>query len=83
LLGPNQPITKIEIYINGSYQKTIEVMEQTKNSIMIPIPEKWQSQKFITLEFRYLNATSPLKAGHGNQDERLLTLGLESLKLLK
>jgi hypothetical protein len=83
LLGPNHPVTRFEIYINGSYQNTFEVTKQANNSVIVPIPEKWQSQKFIILEFRYLNATSPLKAGHRNQDERLLTLGLESLKLLK
>jgi hypothetical protein len=83
LLGPNHPVTRIEIYINGKYQKTIEVIKQIDNSVIIPIPEQWQEQKFITFEFRYLDPTSPSKTGHGNQDDRLLTIGLESLILLK
>ena len=83
LLGPNQPSSRIEIYINGNHQKTIKVTEQLNNSLIIPIPEKLRIQKFVTLEFRYLNPTSPLIAGHGNHDDRLLTLGLESLKLVK
>ena len=83
LVSPNHPISKIEIYINGHYQKTIAADKVAGNSTFISIPENFQKQKFIILELKYLNPTSPLKAGYENQDDRLLTLGLESLMLIE
>jgi hypothetical protein len=82
LVSPQHPISKVAIYINGEYQETVELNKQLDNQLTIPIPSKWRGEKFILLEFRYLNPTSPKGAGFGNQDERMLTIGLESLKLL-
>lgn len=83
LVGPKHPISKIDISINGRYQKTIEVTKQLNNSIDITIPRHLRGDKFIVVEFKYLNPVSPKNAGYGNQDDRLLTLGIQSLKLMK
>ena len=83
LLGPNQPKAKIEININGEPQQTLEIATPVNNSVTIAIPKKWITQKFIRVEFKYLNPTSPIKAGLPIQDDRILTLGLESLQLVK
>lgn len=82
VVGPNHPISRMSIYINGEYQETIEIKKQLNNVFTMPIPTKWRSEKFIVLEFKYLNPSSPKNAGFGNQDERLLTFGLETVELL-
>jgi hypothetical protein len=82
LVGPKHPISRMSIYINGEYQETIEIKKQLNNVFTMPIPAKWRSEKFIVLEFKYLNPSSPKNAGFENQDERLLTFGLEAVELL-
>ena len=83
LLGPNHPKSFVEIYINGEIQDKLEIVQSTNNLTTLDIPVKLKSQRFILLEFRYLNPSSPLNAGIGSQDDRILTIGLQSLRLIK
>ena len=83
LLGPSHPHSTVEIYLNGELQEKIRITHATDNSLLLSIPSKLRANKFITLELRYLDPSSPKKAGIGSQDDRMLTIGLESLVLLK
>jgi hypothetical protein len=77
------PISNVKVYINGQYQNTIQLIKQLNNSTIIPIPTELRQDKFILLKFEYMNPTSPKNAGYGNQDDRLLTLGIESIQIMK
>jgi hypothetical protein len=83
MVGPKHQVSNIEILINGEYQKTIHVTKQLNNMMSITIPDKFKRDNFVMLEFKYLNPISPKGAGFGNQDDRLLTLGIESIQILK
>lgn len=83
LVGPKHPISNLKVYINGQYQSTMQLTKQLNNSTLIPIPTEFRQDKFILLKFEYVNPTSPKEAGFGNQDNSLLTLGIESLQILK
>lgn len=83
MVGPKHQITTVEVLINGEYQKTIQVTKQLNNSILLDIPVKFRRDKFIVIEFKHLNPVSPKNAGYGNEDDRLLTLGMESVELIR
>jgi len=83
LVGPKHPISNVKVLVNGQYLNTIKITKQLNNSALIPIPKELRQDKFILLKFEYVNPTSPKDAGYGNQDDRLLTLGIESIQILK
>ena len=83
MVGPRHQVSNIEILLNGEHQKTIDVTKQLNNMMSINIPDKYKHDNFVMLEFKYLNPISPKGAGFGNQDDRLLTLGIESVQILK
>lgn len=83
MVGPKHEISNIEVLLNGEYQKTIQVTKQLNNIMSITIPDKFKHDSYVIVEFKYLNPTSPKGAGFGNQDDRLLTLGIESVQILK
>jgi hypothetical protein len=81
MVGPKHPKTNIEILVNGQTVMFVNIDRQTDNQILIPISSNFKKEKFITLEFKYLSPVSPKDAGFANQDERILTLGIESIIL--
>ena len=83
LLGPKHPFSDVKLWINGQYQKTVRITDPTNNSLDISIPTQFRNDKFIVLKLEYLNPTNPRDAGLGSQDDRVLTIGLESLRLMK
>ena len=83
LVGPRHQFSDIKIFINGEYQKEIRITAQLNNHLELLIPKHFRSDKFILIKFEYLNPSSPKNSGYGNEDDRILTLGLESMKLLK
>ena len=83
LLGPKHLFSDFKIWINGQYQKTVRITDPLNNSVDIPIPPQFRNDKFIVLKLEYLNPSNPRDAGLGSQDERTLTIGLESLRLVK
>lgn len=83
LLGPKHPFSDFKIWINGQYQKTVRITDPLNNSVDIPIPPQFRNDKFIVLKLEYLNPSNPRDAGLGSQDDRILTIGLESLRLIK
>lgn len=83
LVGPKHPASTLKVFAGGEYQKTIQVTKQLNNSMTISVPIKFRHDKFILLKFEYTNPTSPKDAGYGNLDDRLLTLGIESMQLLR
>jgi hypothetical protein len=83
MVGPKHQSTNVEVLINGEFQKTIQITKQLNNSILIDIPVKFRRDKYLVVEFKYLNPTSPKSAGYGNEDDRLLTLGIESAQIIR
>lgn len=83
IVGPKHQSTSMELLINGEYQKTIQITKQLNNSMLLDIPVKFRRNTFLVIEFKYLNPTSPKNAGYGNEDDRLLTLGMESVQLIR
>lgn len=83
LVGPKHPSTDIKISIDGQYLKTIHVENQMNNHLELSIPKQFRSNKFILIKLEYLNPISPKNAGYGNDDDRVLTFGIESIKLLR
>lgn len=83
LVGPKHQFTDMRVKINGEDQQIIRVAKQANNVADINIPESLKGDRFITVKFEYLNPTNPKIAGFGNDDERMLTIGIESLRLLK
>ena len=83
LLGPKHPFSDFKIWINGQYQKTVRITDPLNNNVDIPIPPQFRNDKFIILKLEYLNPSNPRDAGLGSQDDRILTIGLESLRLIK
>lgn len=83
LLGPKQPFSDIKISIEGHYLQEVRISNQMNNRLVLMIPRQFRSSKFIRIKFEYLNPTSPKNAGYGNDDGRILTLGIESLRLLR
>lgn len=83
LIGPKHLFSDIKISIDGQYQKTAHVTNQMNNSLELSIPKQFRSNKFILVKLEYLNPISPKNAGYGNDDDRILTFGIESMKLLR
>ena len=83
MVGPKHQSTNVEVLINGEFQKTIQITKKLNNSILIDIPVKFRRDKYLVVEFKYLNPTSPKSAGYGNEDDRLLTLGIESAQIIR
>lgn len=81
LVGPKHPKSIIEISVNGQSVKVYEIDKQRGNVILLPIPLPSKTNKFIVLEFKYLNPSNPKAAGFDSQDERPLTIGIESITL--
>ena len=83
MVGSKHQISNVKVSLNGEYQKTIQITKHLNNSMLISIPEEFRHNNFVVLKFEYLNPTSPKNAGYGNHDDRILTLGIESVQILR
>lgn len=83
LVTEKHPRSEVQILLNSEVIKTIALTKQNHNLEWIDIPRRLQNEPYIVLKFEYLNPVSPVQAGYGNNDNRLLTIGLESMVLKK
>ena len=78
LVGPNQAMQKVAIWVDGAYLKDVTLSNWGGNRIEVDLPNLSEKQKKVWIEFRILHPLSPIKAGISNTDSRLLGVGLES-----
>lgn len=77
LINGRHPSQRVEIFLNGEFQKTVELTKEEKNLLNIDLSKIPVSSKFFTVELKVHSPRSPKELGIGN-DPRRLGVGLVS-----
>lgn len=77
LINTKLPQQTLTLWVNGKPLKTLNITQVFENQIVIEIPNDGDD---LNLELRLPNAAKPINLGI-NGDERLLAIGIESIKL--
>jgi hypothetical protein len=75
-INPQNPRQRIEIFVNGSFQKRLEFTSDQGNKVIIKLPDKI-IKDYVSLEFKLVDAKSPKELGVSD-DNRKLAVGLTS-----
>lgn len=78
-LDPNKhPSQTIDIWINGVFDRQIEIRQYENNYLLLPLSKKMLESPYLNLEFRFKNPVIPNDLVSENKDKRTLGIGLIS-----
>ena len=78
-LDPNKhPSQTIDIWINGVFDRQIEIRQYENNYLRLPLSKKMLESPYLKLEFRFKNPVIPNDLVSENKDKRTLGIGLIS-----
>ncbi|MCE7527902.1 DUF6311 domain-containing protein [Polynucleobacter sp. IMCC 30228] len=78
-LDPNKhPSQTIDIWINGFFDRQIEIRQYENNFLTLPLSKKIIEDPYLKLEFRFKNPVVPNDLVPENKDKRTLGIGLIS-----
>ncbi len=80
LVTPTYPKQLVQISINGLPMGLWTLTNSSDNIIRIPLSKIDLRQKLIQIEFSLPNAIEPRNLDMGSQDDRMLAIGLESIR---
>ena len=83
LVNQQHPNQKFEIKLDRSKNYDFEFSHASNNKIQMNLSNQNIKDGFVVLEFAFKNPVQPSKIGFGNQDHRLLSIGIESAVFLK
>jgi len=78
-LDPNKHLSQtIDIWINGVFDRQIEIRQYEDNYLMLPLSKKMLESPYLKLEFKFKNPVIPNDLVPANKDKRTLGIGLIS-----
>lgn len=78
LVNQQHPNQKFEIKSDQSAGYDFEFTHASNNKIQMNLSNESIKNGFVILELKFKNPVQPSKIGFGNQDQRLLSIGIES-----
>ena len=75
----SHPQQRVNIYINQIFIKEVILLDRMKNRIELPLPQAFNVQQQIKLQFQFPDAISPQSLGLGI-DTRPLAMGIEFIE---
>lgn len=78
-IAGSHPQQHVKIYINQIFIKEVNLLERMNNSIEIPLPQAFNLQQKIKLQFEFPDTISPQALGLGI-DTRPLAMGIEFIE---
>jgi hypothetical protein len=83
LVNQQHPKQQFEIKSDTSPAYNFEFAQASNNKIEMNLSNENIQDGFVVFEFTFKNPVQPSKIGFGNQDQRLLSIGIESVTFLK
>jgi hypothetical protein len=78
-LDPNKhPSQTIDIWINGFFDRQIEIRQYENNYLTLPLSKEMLEHPYLKLEFKFKNSVVPNDLVPENKDKRMLGIGLIS-----
>ena len=78
-LDPNKhPSQTIDIWINGFFDRQIEIHQYEDNYLTLPLSKEMLEHPYLKLEFKFKNSVVPNDLVPENKDKRMLGIGLIS-----